>query len=326
MRLLPAAAAAVFLFATACGYVAGVLPPLANIPATIGDLDAVQRGSNLIAHFTVPTATTEAYPIKPPLDLDLRVGIPPDPWNEAAWESHARRVAPDSLENGLATYTIPAAEWAGKDVVIAARAAGENRKPSQWSKLVAVPVIAPLPKPTDVALTPDPKGIRISWKAAAGHFRVLRKEDDEAAFKLIATVTAPEYFDATATLGKVYSYQVIAFQTVGENREAQSDLSEVANVAYKDVFPPAVPKSLRAAASAGSIELSWESNDEPDLASYRVYRSADGGAFERVGEVNLPAYSDRTVQTGHAYRYAITAVDQSGNESQRSGAVEAALR
>jgi fibronectin type 3 domain-containing protein len=210
-------------------------------------------------------------------------------------------------------------------VVIAVRASGENHKPSQWSKLIALPVIAPVEKPSDLTLTPDPKGIRVAWRSTARDFRVLRKEGDEA-FKVIATTSAPEYFDAGATLGKTYSYQVMAFQTVGQNREAQSDLSALVDLAYKDVFAPAVPSGLRASASAGSIELSWESNGEPDLAGYRVYRSTDGGGFERVGEVNLPAYSDRQAQTGHAYRYAITAFDQSGNESQRSAPVEAALR
>jgi fibronectin type 3 domain-containing protein len=83
---------------------------------------------------------------------------------------------------------------------------------------------------------------------------------------------------------------------------------------------------VRASASAGSIELSWESNDEPDLASYRIYRSVDGGGFERIGEVSLPAYSDKGVQVGHTYRYQVTAVDQSGNESGRSAVVEAGLR
>lgn len=326
MRILDAAVAAVLLCATGCGYVAGVQAPLANIPAAVADLDAIQRGSNLIAHFTVPALTTEGLPIRGTLDFDLRAGVPPDPWNEAAWESRALRVQPTSVENGLATFTIPAAEFAGKDVVLAARVSGENHKPSAWSKLLAMPVIAAPAQPVDVKLAPEPKGIRVTWRAAGDHFRVLRREGEDTPFQPLALVTAPEYFDATAVLGKTYAYQVLTFAPAGDKREAQSDLSAVVSIAYKDVFPPAVPAGIRASASAGSVELSWESNDEPDLARYRIYRSLDGGAFERIGEVSVPAYSDRAVQAGHTYRYSVTAVDQSANESQRSAVVEAALR
>src|ERR1035438_4284229 len=74
MRFFDAALGAVFLCATGCGYVAGVQAPLANIPATVTDLDAIQRGSNLIAHFTVPALTTEGLPIRGALDFDLRAG------------------------------------------------------------------------------------------------------------------------------------------------------------------------------------------------------------------------------------------------------------
>jgi fibronectin type 3 domain-containing protein len=84
---------------------------------------------------------------------------------------------------------------------------------------------------------------------------------------------------------------------------------------------------LIATPSPASVELSWESNTEPDLAGYRVYRSAGGGAFEKVADVSeIPAYSDHAVERGKTYRYAVTAMDKSGNESGRSATVEAALQ
>jgi len=56
MRRFLTALAAVL---SGCGYVAGPLPPLANIPARVTDLAAVQRGGKLIVQFTVPQLTTE---------------------------------------------------------------------------------------------------------------------------------------------------------------------------------------------------------------------------------------------------------------------------
>ena len=113
---------------------------------------------------------------------------------------------------------------------------------------------------------------------------------------------------------------------LGGNKEAESDPSEEGGGTPEDTFPPAAPSGLRAAAAPNSVELSWERQEEPDLAGYRIYRALAGGAFERLAEVSqVPSYSDHAVEHGKTYRYAITAFDQSGNESARSAAMEAAL-
>ena len=51
------------------------------------------------------------------------------------------------------------------------------------------------------------------------------------------------------------------------------------------------------------------------------------GFVEKLAELSVvPTYSDRAVEAGKTYRYAITAVDRAGNESARSGEIEVALR
>ena len=60
------------------------------------------------------------------------------------------------------------------------------------------------------------------------------------------------------------------------------------------------------------------------MAGYRVYRAGPGGEFEKIADVGqAPAYSDRTAESGKMYRYAVSAVDQAGNEGVRSVIVEA---
>jgi fibronectin type 3 domain-containing protein len=39
--------------------------------------------------------------------------------------------------------------------------------------------------------------------------------------------------------------------------------------------------------------------------------------------IDAPAYGDRQVEAGKRYRYTVSSVDQAGNESARSEAVEA---
>jgi len=338
MRLSSAAAVAALLLNEGCGYIGSTLVPLANVPNAPADLAAIQRGGKLIAHFTVPDLTTEGFPMKEAPQLDLRAGPAPDAWNESVWAAQAERVAPARInklppakpngpEQQLAEYEFSSTAWTGKTIVIAARVIGSNKKASNWSALLTLPVGPPLAKPEQLRATPLANGIHLTWRAAGGHFRILRRAPGTDSFAELATTTAPEYLDAGAEFGKTYTYQVLAFAAVAPQKEAQSDLSDEATLLYKDEFPPAAPAGLIATPSPASVELSWESNTEPDLAGYRVYRSTAGGAFEKVADVNeIPAYSDHAVERGKAYRYAVTAMDKSGNESTRSAVVEATLQ
>ena len=100
-------------------------------------------------------------------------------------------------------------------------------------------------------------------------------------------------------------------------------ISPETTIAPEDRFPPAVPTGLAAVASAGSIELVWEANNEPDFAGYRVYRAEGSGAFERLTDKQeSPSYSDHKIEPGKTYRYAVSAVDKTGNESKMSPAIE----
>jgi fibronectin type 3 domain-containing protein len=62
-----------------------------------------------------------------------------------------------------------------------------------------------------------------------------------------------------------------------------------------------------------------------DLAHYRVYRSVERGAPERLAE--LPAgetsFRDEGLEPGRAARYTVTAVDAAGNESEPSSPASA---
>jgi hypothetical protein len=320
------ALAAVICLLTGCGYIGSTLPPLANIPADPTDLAALQRGSTIYAHFKVPDLTTEQRPIKGDITLDLRAGPAPNPWNLAQWSEQAHQFAPQTVQDGVAQYQFPSLAWSGKEITIAARVTAENGKSSNWSSLVTLPVAPPLPTPGDLIAEGAPKGVQLTWRGT-GRFRILRRAEGSPDYAEIGASETASFLDTTAEFGKQYSYEVQAFEDLGNHREAQSDPTPARTVAYKDVFPPAAPAGLRATPSASAIELSWDANSESDLAGYRVYRSVIGGAFEKIADVSeIPTYSDKAVQAGKTYRYQITAVDKSGNESSRSTAVEADLR
>jgi predicted phage tail protein len=136
----------------------------------------------------------------------------------------------------------------------------------------------------------------------------------------IGTFSRPFYSDTTIEYGKTYQYFVQSVERTGE-KYAESEDSPIIEWKPVDQFPPAVPAGLTAVPGARTIELVWERNTDRDFASYRVYR--DG---QRIAEgLGSPAYSDKDVKTGTKYRYQISAVDTSGNESVLSAAVEAAI-
>lgn len=306
-----------------CGYIGEPLPPLANIPARITDLAAIQRGGRIIAQFSVPLLTTENRPIPGPVTLDLRAG-PAEHFEEFSWSVNAKQIPAAPVDNGIARYEIPAAEWTGKSVILGVRVQSANGKPGAWSNLATVPVVAAPPTPAGVKAVATAQGVKVTWEAHGSQFRVFRKPEGVADFALATAVDKPEWTDTEIEYGKQYTYLVQTVVSLGDNKVAESDLSREIAIKPIDTFEPAAPAGLHATAAANSIELSWDPNTEPDLAAYRIYRSTAGGAFEKLADLPpVPAYSDKAIKQDTAYRYQVTAVDRAGNESQRSAIAEA---
>jgi hypothetical protein len=323
LRFLAALPAAVLL--TSCGYIGDPLPPLANIPAGIADLAAIQRGTRIVAHFTIPTRTTEGFPVPHPLTLDLRIGTA-EHYQANEWAARARHIPAPAITGPLATYEIPAAEWTGKEVALAVRVTAGNGKQTGWSNLIVLPVIPAPPKPDAVTPTATAQGVHLTWHASGKDFRVLRKSD-AGEYVQVAEVPAAEWTDTATEFGKRYAYVVQTVVKLDGNKQAESDLSDEVSISPEDKFPPAVPAGLRADTAPASIELAWDRNTEPDLAGYRIYRATDTGPLDKLADTSqVPTYSDRAVDHGKTYRYAVTAIDRNGNESPRSALVEAAFR
>jgi len=316
------ALAAVTLFASGCGYIGAPLIPLANVPQKITDLAVIQRGDSLIVHCSLPLRTTENVLIKTPVKLDLRIGVPNDPFTAAEWALQAKSISNPEFKDTLATYQASAREWTGKSVVLGVRAIGSNGKYSDWSNFQTIPVVIPPETPSVPQLEPTAAGVRVTWTGRGDQFRVLRSGGD-ANFAVVSTVTGHEWLDNTIEYGKPYIYLVQALTDLGNQRVAESDLSKATEAqTFKDTFPPAAPTGLRADPTPNSVALVWEANTEPDLAGYRVYRAVGGGPFEKLADVNaVPTYSDTAIEHGKTYRYAITALDKANNESDRSAVV-----
>jgi len=310
-----------------CGHVGDPMPPRANVPGKITDLAAVQRGSFIIAQFSVPTRTTEGLLIHTPLTFELHAGPSIAPFDLDRWLAQSRGFSPTSVAGGYARYEIPAAAWAGKEILLAARATGENGKNAGWSAFVTVPVIPPPQPPGLEKPVATAHGVQLTWTGPPGDFRIWRRGPTGTSFNRIADVSEESWLDTTAEFARPYTWEVQRIVKLPGGTEAESEPSAPQSLTPEDRFPPAVPTGLLASLAPGSIELTWQQNTEPDLAGYRVYRAVGNGPFEPIAEVSqVPSYSDHAVEPGKIYRYAISAFDQAGNESDRSAPVQVAMQ
>ena len=124
-------------------------------------------------------------------------------------------------------------------------------------------------------------------------------------------------------LGQTYFYRVTTLAQFGTDT-VESVHSANAEVLAEDRFPPAAPAGLIAVAGPGEVNLTWDASEAADLAGYYIYRSREPGAgYERLHAEPLQVqnFTDRQVEPGAPYRYVVTAVDTSGNESGYSNQV-----
>lgn len=71
-----------------------------------------------------------------------------------------------------------------------------------------------------------------------------------------------------------------------------------------------------APAFGGEIKIAWQPNTEPDLAGYYVYYGAkDRPLGARINVGRQTQYTIQNLPAGETYKIAVTAFDQTGNES-----------
>jgi hypothetical protein len=321
-RGLSIALACAGLVLTSCGYIGPPLYPALNVPVLVTDLAAVERGDHFDVTFTIPSLTTEGLPVTSLGMIDLRVGPSKSTsFRVEQWAPTAvHETIPTPSKPGPVQASIPLHDFVGQDVIMAVRISNAKGRFSDWSNLFPIQVVASLAKPSNLSAKDVPDGVQVQWSAPnEKSFRVFRKEKEEPDPAQIGTSEQPEYVDKSIVYGKSYEYWVQAVHD-----KAESETAGPIPITPKDTFAPAVPTNLTATAGLSAIELSWPRNEERDFHHYRVYRATGDGPFERIADnVQAPNYSDRTVESGKRYRYSVSAVDEAGNESDRSQAVEA---
>lgn len=318
-----------------CGAVGEPRPPLLNIPERAQDLTARQTPEGIVLEWTWPRMTTEGelLPDLARFDVygwEVAPGSPvPD---EGLFERESRPLA--AMEgSALAPYgpgervrfVLDAARLMGKHVALGVRTESGRGRSLGFSGLVLIEVIAPPAQPGRPSVTIAKDAIVVAWPTveSASSYGVERSSGPEGPFETIGSSDSTEFRDTSYQAGEPYAYRVRAIAGAPPG-EATGPPSEAVAVTPRDVFAPAIPTGMRDVATETAVELSWEQNQEPDLAGYRVLRWQEGSEPVPVHEELLPSpsYSDTNVSRGQQYLYAVTAVDQDGNESEPSEPIQ----
>ena len=326
------------------------MPPSLKVPQAVTNLSAVRTGGEVNLTWTMPRRTTDKLLLKEAMHVKV-----------CRAESHeATCVLAGQLTLMPGTEasfheTLPAAQATGRPRALSYFVEVENERgraagPSNMAHVVAGSAPPPV---TELRADVRKGGVALHWTALPGEdapVRLQRKlltapkartkrdplgpAEEPAEQNLLVSEHASvgQALDKGSRFGETYEYraQRVARVSIGsETLELAGGWSDPVRVAVQDVFPPDAPEGLAAVAAApetgAAIDLNWQPNTEADLAGYVVYRREADRAWQRVSPEKLltvPAFHDTSVQAGHSYRYAVTAVDQGGHESQRSAEAE----
>lgn len=122
---------------------------------------------------------------------------------------------------------------------------------------------------------------------------------------------------------EVYYIALTAYDQEGNE---SSHSSEVTGRYRYDSGPPLSPSGLRVSATATTLTFSWSDNSEEDLAGYKVHLGTAYGVYSATVDVGATTrYAIPNPVAGQTYYLAVSAYDQTGNESELSSAVSGAL-
>jgi chitodextrinase len=126
----------------------------------------------------------------------------------------------------------------------------------------------------------------------------------------------PVWYDTNLASGAKYSYQVSAWDAMGN----VSALSTPLPIQTLDNLPPSVPQNLNAAniTAVGAV-ISWAPSTDNSgvVKGYYVWRGTTASNMTAVGNVTVPTFTDRLIPDTQYY-YAVQAYDTTGWQSPKS--------
>jgi hypothetical protein len=349
-----AAALAAGIALAGCGMPGAPLPPSLNLADPVANLAASRAGSQVALTWTMPKKNTDKLLLKGSVTVRVCRKEGAGGCETAGAELS---LAPGAEGAFTDTLPAQLAAGAPRPLSYFVELKNRNGRSAGLSN-AAVVLAGEAPAPvTGLSAEVRKQGVALRWtpaeESSSSAVRLHRKLLTPPATKPREGLLAPQpepleqnllvdrcapdgrkgdcrALDTNIRLGQSYEYraQRVASVTLeGRVLELASEFSAPVQVEAKDIFPPETPTNLAAVATAGengaapAIDLSWQPVTDADLAGYFVYRREGEAAWQRISPpepLAPPAFHDTQVQPGHTYRYAVSAISQSGLESARS--------
>lgn len=276
-------------------------PPFATVapPAPPKNVVAEVVATGLRLRFTpapLPTPTPSPSP--------TATASPTAPATPSAGATPTASPTPTAPPAPTETPTASASPTASPTPAVPATMPGPDARPS------ASPAVAPTPTP---APTPPTAGTHVYRRPADGSYGAPLTKDP---------IVESTWEDTTVALDERVCYELRTVVSTSPLVES-APTGEVCLV-RRDIVPPSAPRGLTALEREGGIDLEWSAAPDADVVAYRVYRTASGGAPQRVAEVAETRYRDQTLPEGvRVLVYQVAAVDKAGNEGPLGDGVSA---
>jgi hypothetical protein len=315
------------------------MPPSLKLPDPVNDLTAVRTGNEVLLSWKMPKKNTDKLLLKGAIPVrvcrkegsGVCVPVPGDLVFPPEAAGSFKETLPQALATGeprLLSYFVELPNRNGRSAGLSNAAlvlAGEAPRWTPDHPGESIRLHRRL-------LTPKPES---TPKAQKGPMAPAPEPVEENLLVDADSGAAPDRaLDSGIHFGEIYEFRAQRIARVdadGKTLELDGPFSEPVRVEAKDIFPPNVPTGLVAVATIGhagvetAIDLSWQAVNDADLAGYAVYRREGDGPWQRISPAQPlvpPGFHDPHVESGHTYRYAVTAIDQGGHESARSAETE----
>jgi hypothetical protein len=287
-----------------CAKVGDPLPPIKTLPYEIENVRIIQSGDELLFLFAEPSMEVDR--------VELLRQCEANPGIESIQTTTITDIPTlEGIDDRILTSSLSDQD---RGCRFAIRLLDRENRATDYSSWLRTREIIPPPPPVDLSYEVTQDRIFIRWASpspaspqANGYLINYRHQVKET-----------EFVDRDFEFGKPAQYWV---QTIGRPSSPMvlSSKSRILSFTPTDTFPPQSPANLRGVPLEESIQLIWDANSSADLAGYRVYRGREPNRLSILADgIDINRFLDESLPVGTMFYYEVTAIDSSGNESNRS--------